>query len=79
MDTAIVKLDSLADPVRTSAQNHDFWLVGTDGIFILSIIGGIIIGAVRSSAYMNAFPVFFYADFHPAPTDLILRDFQDLA
>ena len=44
MDAAVVELDSLADPVGPSSQNHDFFPVRHPG-FIFRFIRGIIIGS----------------------------------
>ena len=46
VDTAIVELDSLSDPVRTSAEDHDFLFAGLPDRFIVSSVGGIVIGSI---------------------------------
>ena len=79
MDTAVVELDALPDPVGASAQNHDFRFVGADRILVRSVVSGIIICAVRRPAHMDAFPVFFHSDGDAALPYLILRDLQNPA
>ena len=46
VDTAIVELDSLSDPVRASAEDHDFLFAGLSDRFIVSPVGGIVIGSI---------------------------------
>ena len=79
MDATVVKLDSLADPVGASAQNHDLRLIFLNRIFIRGIIGGIEVGAVLSTADMDALPGLFHPQRDTAGSDVILRDFKELA
>ncbi len=46
MDAAIVELDTLADPIRPAAEDHDFLALGAFG-FVLAFVGGIKIGRER--------------------------------
>ena len=79
VNTAVVKLDALADAVGAAAQDHHLGFIAADGIFVLSVVGGIIVGAVRSAADVDALPVFLYTQSYAAVPDVILRDLQQLA
>ncbi len=46
VDAAVVKLNSLADPVGAAAEDHDLWLVRVDRVLIRRVIGGVVVGAV---------------------------------
>ena len=45
MNTAVIEFDPLTDPVRTAAQNHDFFLFGPLN-FVFAIVGRIVIRRV---------------------------------
>jgi hypothetical protein len=47
MDTAVVELDALANPVGATAQDHDLAPVRTSGLVVATVVGGVIIGRVR--------------------------------
>ena len=55
MDTAIVKLDSLADTIGTTTQDHNF-TVFSDLYLIRGIIGGEIIGGIFYATYRDRLP-----------------------
>ena len=48
MDAAVVKLNTLADTVRTAAQHHDLFLVGGGGLALaaFSLVGRVHVGGV---------------------------------
>ena len=79
MNTAVVKLDTLTDSVRTSAEDHDLRLVAGYRILVRCIVSRVIISAVRCSTHVNAFPCFLYAEGNSAVPDIIFRNFQNLA
>ncbi len=56
MDTAVIKLDALSNPVGSAAQDHHFRPVRIHRAFIFHMIAGIIVSAVLCTAHMNAFP-----------------------
>ena len=61
MHTTIIKLNTLSNTVRTSAQNHNLRLIGADRVAVRRIVSGIIISAVWRTAYMYALPGFLHA------------------
>ena len=79
MHAAVVKLNSLSDSVGAAAEDHNLWFFSADGVFILRVVCGIVVGAVFGAAYVHAFPGLFYADLNPAVPDISFRDLQDLA
>ena len=74
-----IEFNSLSDSVRAAAEDHNLWLFGADGIFILSVVGGIVVGAVFGAAYVHAFPCFLHAKCQAAVADIVFRNLQDLA
>ena len=78
MDAAVVKLNSLSDPVGAAAQDHDLGLVRADRILIRGIVGGIVVGAVFGAADMDALPGFFYTQLYTAEADAFLGNLQKL-
>ncbi len=78
MDTAVIEFDTLTDPVRASAKDHDLRFAGADRILIPGVVGRIIIRAVRRSAYMYALPGLFHTQFNPAGADGIFGNVKDL-
>ena len=76
MDAAIIKFDSLSDAVGAPSQNHHLGLVSAHGVFILSVVGGVIIGAVRRSADMNPLPDLFRSQSLTPLAHLLLGDAQ---
>ena len=61
VNTAVVKFNTLSDPVRTAAQDHDFSSAGYRG-FILPVVGGVIVcGRFFYTAYRNCIPALVHA------------------
>ena len=79
MDAAVVKFDALPDAVRAAAQDHDFWLIRGNRVFVRCIVGGIVVGAVLGSADMYAFPGFLNPQGDTVIADLLFRDLKNLA
>ena len=79
MYTAIIKLNSLSDAVRSAAEDHDLRLVIIYRILIFGIVGGVVICAVLGTAYMNALPCLFHAETDSLVPDVFFRNFQNLA
>ena len=73
MNAAVVKLDSLADAVGASTQNH-YLASFADRNFVRGIIGGKIICGVFDATYRDGFPSFNYAQTPAALADLGLGD-----
>ena len=79
MNAAVVEFDALSDTVGAAAENHNLGFVVGDGILILRVVGGVVVGAVGSAAYMDAFPGFLHTQRNTAVPDIVFRDFKDLA
>ena len=56
MHTAVVKFDSLTDPVWAAAEDHNFGAVARRGALVLHMIAGEIISGVFRPADMNSLP-----------------------
>ena len=78
MNTAVVKFNTLANAVRTAAQNHDLTIVRRRGI-IRRIVGWIVVSAVLRTAYVNAFPSFGNTKAQAVSTNVIFRNIKQLA
>ena len=79
MHAAVVKLNTLTDPVGTAAQDHDLRFFVRNRVFVGCIISGIVICAVLGTAYVNTFPGLFHSQADPFIADLFLRDLQQLS
>ena len=79
MDAAVVKLDTLADPVGAAAQDHDLGTVSGNGIVIRRVVCGIVVSAVLCAADMDCIPCLDDAELFALMADLALRDVKDLA
>ena len=79
MNTTVVKLNTLTDPVRAAAEDHDLRLVIGYRILIRRIVRGVIISAVLGAADMHALPGFFHAEGDSSVPHLIFRNLQKLA
>ena len=79
MYTAVVKFDTLADPVRTAAEDHDFRLIFINRIIIRGVICRIVISAVFRTAHVNTVPGFLDTELDPSVPDVFFRNLQDLA
>ena len=78
MDAAVIKLNSLPDPVGAAAQDHNLGPVRIDSAVIRRIVGRIIVSIVLCSAYMNTLPRLCYAYGNTALTDIRLGNLQYL-
>ena len=78
MNTAVIELDALADPVGAAAQNHDLLPVLVDRVLIRRIVGGIEVSAALRAAHMHPFPGLFHTQCQTAVSDLRLRNLQQL-
>ena len=77
MDTAVIKFNSLADSIWAAAEDHNFWLVRRDRIFVWRVVGRIVISVVFRAADMDAFPRFADTEGNPFVSDVFFWDFQD--
>ena len=78
MAAAVVEFDSLSDSVRTTAQNHNLFLVVcSHGSVFFCIIGGIVIAGIFNTAYRHPKPGFFYAQFVAAAADILFCNLEN--
>ena len=71
MYAAVVELDSLSDPVRAAAQDHDLLVLGRRRLILSDVVGRIVISSILCAGYMNAFPCFLDAELITCLTDEI--------
>ena len=79
MHAAVVELDTLADTVRASAEDHDFRLVLIYRVIVRCVVCRVVICAVLCSADVDAVPCLADAELFTAVPDVILGDLKDLA
>ena len=79
MYTAVIEFYALADPVGTAAENHDLGPGCADRVLIRRVVGGVVVSAVLSTAYVNAFPRFLHTDGDTAAANGFLRNLEQLA
>src|SRR5690625_1078379 len=75
VDTGVVKLDPLSDPVRTTSQNQHLGLVRSLAL-ILSVVGGVEVGRLcreLTGTGVHQFEHRFQVQLKPPFTDLVLR------
>ena len=78
MYAAVVKFDALTNSVRTAAENHNL-LVARYRVLVLTVVGGVVVGAVLCSGYMYALPGLIYAKTDASVSDIILGNTKNLA
>lgn len=78
MNTAVIEFDSLPDPVRPAAQNHNFVFIGACRTFILHMIAGKIVCRILRGADMNSLPGLYNAKAFTLGPDFLLRNRQQL-
>ena len=76
--TAVVKLDTLADTVRSAAQDHDLLTVGCFRDILVQVVAGVVIAALFGTGYVHLVPVLYHIQSRTAVADRILRGIQDL-
>ena len=79
VDAAVVKFNTLADPVGAAAQDHDLGAVRADGIIVRRVVSGVVICAVLRAAYVYSVPGLNNAESFALMPDLIFRYAEDLA
>ena len=77
VDTAVIKLDSLTNAVWPAAQDHNLLFVAADRIFVRGIVGGVVVGVVFCSAYMDTLPRFLHTESQTAFPNIRLWNSQD--
>ena len=88
MNAAVVKFDSLPDPVGASAENHNFPAAVTAGRAVgtgLSVcfaglfISAVVVNTVLCTGYMDGIPGFKGSGIFPRTAHFVLRNSQKLA
>ena len=79
MYAAVIEFNTLADPVGTTAEDHDLRAVGRDRIIVLRVVSGVVVSAVLGAADMNSIPGLDDSELLTLRADLFLRDFENLA
>ena len=79
VDTAVIELDTLADPVRASAEDHDLLRIRVDRVVVRRVVGRVEIGRIFRSRDVDAVPGLCHAERFPAVPDRVFRDTQDFA
>jgi len=74
---AVVELDALADPVGTSAQDHDLAAV-RDGDLVRRVVGRVVVGRVLHTADRDRLPGLDHAEPDPLLAQGVLLEAQDL-
>ncbi len=77
MDTAVVELDPLADPVRAAAEDHHFAVVRRRD-FVGCVVGRVIVRGVFDTADGNGIPALDDTQAGASLADLLLGQAQDL-
>lgn len=77
MYATVVKLDTLTDSVRTSAEDHNLWLVLIYRIAVRCIVCGVVVSTVLCSTYVYAFPCLSNSELDSLISDVLLRNLKN--